>query len=148
MEEDNTIALVEMIFKTSRLMKERMSFTNSSIHLSLLQIQTMIFLDQSKNQQVTMSNIADFFNIELPSATSLLNKLCDQELVERHTDTKDRRLVIIKLTRGGKKLLEKIIQERKKKIESILSYLSKNEKLELLEIFGTLSEKLNIQNEN
>ena len=147
MEEDKTITLVEMIFKTSRLMKERMSFTNSSIHLSLLQIQTLIFLDQNRAKQVSMSSIADFFNIELPSATSLLNKLCDQKLVERHADTNDRRLVIIKLTKKGKKLLEKIIQERKKKIESILSYLSKNEKLELLEIFGTLSEKLNKQNE-
>ena len=147
MEEDKTITLVEMIFKTSRLMKERMSFTNSSIHLSLLQIQTLIFLDQNRAKQVPMSSIADFFNIELPSATSLLNKLCDQKLVERHADTNDRRLVIIKLTKKGKKLLEKIIQERKKKIESILSYLSKNEKLELLEIFGTLSEKLNKQNE-
>ena len=102
MKTDSTIELVEMIFKVSRLMKEEMSFTNNLIHLSILQIQTLIFLKQNKDKKVSMSDIAENFRIELPSATSLLNKLYDLKLVERNVDANDRRLVLITLTGEGK----------------------------------------------
>ena len=139
---DNTNELVEMIFKISRLMKEEMSFTNNLIHLSILQIQTLIFLNQNKNKLISMSDIANNFRIELSSATSLLNKLYDQKLVKRHTGQQDRRLVIITLTDEGKTLLELAMSQRKKKLEKILSYLSAKEKIELLNIFKTLDNRL------
>ena len=139
---DNTNELVEMIFKISRLMKEEMSFTNNLIHLSILQIQTLIFLNQNKNKIISMGDIAQNFRIELSSATSLLNKLCNQKLVKRHTGQQDRRLVIITLTDQGKTLLELAMSQRKKKLEKTLSYLSAKEKLELLNIFKTLDNRL------
>jgi DNA-binding MarR family transcriptional regulator len=142
MKEEITIELVDMIFKVSRLMKQEMSYTNNLIHLSILQIQTLLFLNQHKNDTVSMGDIAEYFRIELPSATSLLNKLCDQKLVERHTDPTDRRLVLITVTQDGKKLLEQAMIHRKKKLETLLSYLSEKEKVELLHIFKTLQNKL------
>jgi MarR family transcriptional regulator, organic hydroperoxide resistance regulator len=140
MKEDNIIELVEMLFKISRLMKEEMSYTNKLTHLSVLQIQTLIFLNQ--NKKVSMSDIAEYFRIELPSATSLLNILCDQKLVKRYEDCEDRRLVMITLTSDGKTLLEQVIHERKKKLEKTLSYLSAKEKSELLTILNTLNKRL------
>jgi DNA-binding MarR family transcriptional regulator len=140
MEEVNTFELVDLLFKISRLMKERMSFTNKLTHLSILQIQTLIFLNQDK--KISMTDIAEYFHIELSSATSLLNKLCDQKLVKRYEAPEDRRLVIVTLTDKGKKLLKQVISERKKKIEKILSYLSKKEKNELLNILKALNNKL------
>lgn len=89
-----------------------------------------------------MSDVAEYFNIELSSATSLLNKLVDQKLVERFEDKEDRRLVIVTLTEKGKTLLKQVVSERRKKIEKILSYLSNREKEELLKILTTLNDKL------
>jgi len=146
MKKDNTVELVETIFKVTRLMKDQMSFTNNLIHLSVLQIQTLVFLKQ--NTKTSMSDIAEYFHIELPSATSLVNKLCDQKLVKRSADQKDRRLVMITLTSTGKELLERAMSQRKKKLEKILFYLSSKEKLELLNIFKTLDAKLQKENEN
>lgn len=140
MKTDNKAEIVEMMFKVSRLMKNEMSYTNNLVHLSILQIQALCFLNQ--NKKVSMSDIAGYFRIELSSATSLLNKLYDQKLVERHEDAKDRRLVLITLTSDGKKLLERAMSQRKKKIEKILSYLSAKEKNELLLILKTLDNKI------
>jgi DNA-binding MarR family transcriptional regulator len=140
MNEDNTSELIEMMFKISRLMKGEMSYTNNLTHLSVLQIQTLIYLN--RNQKVSMSDIAENFRIELPSATSLINKLCDQKLTDRHENEADRRLVMINLTPEGKTLLEQAIRERRKKIEKILSYLSGPEKIELLKILKTLNSRL------
>jgi DNA-binding MarR family transcriptional regulator len=89
-----------------------------------------------------MTDIAEYFGIELPSATSLLNKLYDQKFVERLTDPNDRRLVIIKLTKIGKEILDLAMQERRKKIEELFSYLSEKEKLDLLNIFRTLDNRV------
>lgn len=140
MTEVNTFELVDLMFKTFRLMKEEMSFTNNFTHLSILQIQTLIFIKQ--NKKTSMGDVAEYFHIELPSATSLLNKLCDQKLVERHEDENDRRLVMISLTNEGKKLLQQAMNQRRKKLEKTLSYLSEKEKNELLNIMKTLNNKL------
>lgn len=140
MKKDNKIELVEIMFKISRLMKQEMSYTNNLTHLSILQIQTLIFLHQNKN--VAMSDIAGYFRIELPSATILLNKLYSLKLVERHDDHEDRRLVRISLTEKGKTLLKQAMYQRRKKVEKILSYLSEKEKGDLLNILKTLNNRL------
>ena len=115
MDKDNTI---ELMFKVFRSMKEKMSYTDKLTHLSVLQIHTLIFLKHNKKN--SMSDIADYFNIELPSATSLVNKLCDQKLIKRYEDKSDRRLVMIALTEEGKTLLKQVMCQRRKKIEEIL----------------------------
>lgn len=147
MKTDITTELVEMMFKVSRLMKGEMSFTNNLTHLSILQIQALIFLKKNKDKQTSMSDIAQNFRIELPSATSLINKLCDQKLVCRNADERDRRLVLISLTPEGKTLVEQAMCERRKKIEKMLSYLSEKEKSDLSSIFKTLYNKLQTKNE-
>ena len=145
MKPDNTFELTEMIFKISRLMKEKMSFKNDLTYLSVLQIQTLIFLKH--HDKVSMSEVAQHFLIELPSATSLINKLVDQHLVIRYEDQQDRRLVMVTLTTAGKTLLEQAMSQRQKKLARILSYLSAKEKQALLSIFKTLDNKLPKENE-
>jgi MarR family transcriptional regulator, organic hydroperoxide resistance regulator len=140
MKTDNTNELAEVMFTTFRLMKTKMSFTNNFIHLSILQIHALMFL--CHNKSVDMSDIAEYFHIEMPSATSLINKLCDHKLVTRYEDPKDRRLVKITLTSGGKKLVEQAMCERRKKLEKMLSYLSDKEKSDLSIILTTLNTRL------
>ena len=142
MKENSTIKLVEVLFDISRFMKQEMSYTTNLTHLSILQIQTLIFLSQ--NKKVPMSDIADYFHIELSSATSLVNKLFEQKLIERHTDADDRRLVRISVTSEGKTLLKQAMCERRKKLEKILSFLSEKERFDLLTILETLHTKLHI----
>lgn len=140
MQGPTTTELVQMIFTVFRRLKDEMSYTNNLTHLSILQIQTLVFIHHSK--KCSMSDIAGYFHIELSSATSLVNKLCEQKLVERHSDPKDRRLVLITVTGAGLKLLESAMNDRRKKMEKMLSYLSEREKTELLRIFTTLNTRL------
>jgi DNA-binding MarR family transcriptional regulator len=140
MKTNNKNEIVEMIFKVSRLMKDEMSYKNNLIHLSILQIQTLIYLN--KNKLSSMSDIANNFQIELSSATSLVNKLTDLKLVKRFEDKEDRRLVMIDLTEIGKTLLKQAMCERRKKMERILLYLSESERTDLLKILKTLNNKL------
>lgn len=141
----NNNLIVEEIFKLSRLMKEQMSFASDVARLSMLQIQTLLFLQ--KNKEVTMSEIANLLNIELPSATSLINKLCKMSIAGRKEDKKDRRLVRISLTKKGILLLDKVIVQRSKKIEKMVSYLPAKDKKGLLIILHKLVEEMEKKNE-
>jgi DNA-binding MarR family transcriptional regulator len=129
--------LVEEIFKFSRLLKDKMCVDTELAKLSMLQLQALIFL--KKHDEAQMGEIAQYFNIELPSATSLINKITKLGLAQRKADKKDRRLVLITLTKEGNSLLEKAMLERSKKITKTLSYLSEKDKKELLRIMETLT---------
>jgi DNA-binding MarR family transcriptional regulator len=138
--------LVEAIFKVTRLMKRDMSYTSEMMHLSMLQLQALLFLKQKQNAQ--MREIAEHFHIELPSATSLLQKLHQMKLVKRQTDENDRRIVRILLTDAGEKLLKEAITARSKKIEKMLSYLSEKDSMDLSRILEVLTQKLEGIHEN
>src|SRR5260221_13397325 len=132
--------LIESIFRLSRLMKDNMCYSSELTTLSLLQLQALIFLNKKQNAQ--MREIAEQFKIEMPTATSLINKLSAAKLVSRQEDVKDRRLVRIVLTEQGKTLLEKAMKERTKKMHFLLSYLSDNDKIELLRIIQILTKQM------
>ena len=140
MKTNSTDELVDLLFTISRLMKQKMSYTSNLMHLSILQIQALMFIH--KNMKTTMSGIAKYFKIELSSATSLITKLSDQKLVTRLHDPMDHRLVRITLTDEGKIMLERAMRERRIKLERILSYLSVKENSELFSILEALNTRM------
>jgi DNA-binding MarR family transcriptional regulator len=133
---DQTLALMDQIFQITRLVKHKMSFPSNLMQLSHLQIQTLTFLQQRK--ATTMSNIAEYLQIELPSATSLINKLVAMHLVKRTSNQRDRRVVGIVLSDKGTELLKQAIELRRKKMEEMMSYLSDKQQSDLLSILQTL----------
>jgi DNA-binding MarR family transcriptional regulator len=122
----------EVFFKLSRLMRDDMTFTCYSAQLSILQLHALIYL--KKNNPVQMSDIAQNFRIEMPTATSLLNKLVALKLVKRTSDIKDRRIVHIELTSKGEEVLLEAKEQHNKKIARMMTYLSEQDKQKLLVI--------------
>ena len=137
---EQTTHLIDVMFQLSRVLKDQGSFRNDLSQLTVLQIHALWFLKHHTNAQ--MSEIAQHFNIELPSSTSLVNKLCILELVERKSDDHDRRLVRISLTKRGEQLLNEAMNKRMKKLETMLSLLDENDKKELQRILETLLSKI------
>lgn len=142
---DNTGRLIDTIFRFLRGMKEKMGAKSDVAHLSMVQLQTLSFL--LKNPASPMRHIAEFLQIELPSATSLIEKLVKMQFVQRKLDAKDKRLVKISLTKKGKLLLTKAKRERTKNISLVLSLLTEKEKTDLLTILGKLADRMEKKNE-
>ncbi|HEX8965880.1 MAG TPA: MarR family winged helix-turn-helix transcriptional regulator [Patescibacteria group bacterium] len=137
--------IVEAIFALSKLLKEQITSDLKLVHLSVLQLQALVFLHQHPDS--AMSDIANFFKIELPSATSLINKLVDMDLAIRKEDKKDRRLVRISVTTQGQNLLAEGMKARAKHMEKVVSYLSEDDQQALLRILQTLIKTMEEQNE-
>jgi len=131
--------LIELILKVSRLLKDKMVFVGPTAHLTMLQIQALLFIKKRKNAQ--MREIADQFRVKMSTATSLLDKLVAIKLVKRVSDDKDRRIVRISLTKKGNTLIESVTEQRRKKINAVLSYLSTEDKKALFRILQTIQTK-------
>lgn len=140
MKNEAAAKFIELMFKNSRLFWGKMIYSSNIANLSILQLQTLKFIKLHNYAQ--MSDIAAHFHIELPSATSLLNKLVALHLVERQTDEKDRRLVRVVLTKEGNELFTKAMHDRLAHVGRLLSYLTEEEQQELLRLLEKLSERI------
>ncbi|OQA47821.1 MAG: transcriptional regulator SlyA [Bacteroidetes bacterium ADurb.Bin302] len=132
--------LEELAFQIFRLIKRKMTIATGFGSLSILQIRTLVFLKE--NSGANMSDIASFLQIELPSATSLMSKLVDLDLVQRLLDKKDRRVIRIELTENGAKLLSQTVKIRSSRIKQLLSYLSNKQKQDLMTTMQTIKDHL------
>jgi DNA-binding MarR family transcriptional regulator len=130
----------EVMFKNSRLLRDKINYSSDLTQLSMLQVQTLSLLKRQSHAQ--MGEVADYFHIELPSATSLLNKLVALRLVKREQDSKDRRLVRVMLTTDGENILTKAMDEKLTHLEHMLSYLTQTEQHELLRLLEKLNDRI------
>src|SRR5579883_1577596 len=94
-----TETLVELMVSFSHCVKEGMTIHSTLGELTVAQIRALVFLKH--NPQSPMSLLAKEFHIELPSVTSMVDRLIKQELVIRESDPNDRRMVRISLTLKG-----------------------------------------------
>lgn len=130
--------ITETIFKFLKCMKPTMSYDSKTFHLTMVQFEALIFLKKNKDAQ--MSDISDYFSITMPSVTVLIDKLIGMKFAQRKNDIKDRRVVKISLTAYGEKLLNEAMHQRKQKINKVLSYLSSEDKKDLLRILQRITD--------
>ncbi|HVZ11655.1 MAG TPA: MarR family transcriptional regulator [Patescibacteria group bacterium] len=141
MKDDVNTQIMECFFQISRSLKGKMTYNTEIANLSLLQLYTLMFIKRS-DRDIHMKDIAEYFAIELPTATSLLNKLDKLGLVARVIDREDRRNITVTLTTNGKKILAEAEKMHEKKLKKMLSYLSGGQKTSLLSILKTLSQQI------
>lgn len=137
MESGNLEQLISLIFKTQRTMHERMRKAMPKPLSSMLKLETLRYV--AERQHPPMKEIADHLSITPPSATSLINALVDAGQLERIHDTKDRRLVRLRITQKGRKLLEKEFGDIVAYIKKDLSILNEQEIKNFIIILEKLS---------
>ena len=75
----------------------------SDLELTISQVRTLALLQQEPQR---MGSISAYLGGTLSSATSIVDRLVDRELVERSQDPDDRRVVICRLTPQGREAIE------------------------------------------
>ena len=131
--------ILETLFKIARNFKGSISDDSEHAHLTMLQCQALECIKKKRN--IHMGDIAEHFSTTMPTATALIDKLISAKLVTRENDAKDRRIVKIIMTKLGDKFLQHAIKHRSEKMNKLLSYLPKQDKLDLLRILSVLAEK-------
>lgn len=117
-----------------------------------------VFLDYSKNEIlamlfiyrkkiVNMTEVAEYINAPLNTATGVISRLEKKMMAERKRDYKDKRVVKISLTQKG----QSFIEEEKKIIEyyfkQLVKVLSEEEKKAAISIVGKVMAVLKAGND-
>lgn len=138
---DNIDQLITSLFQLGRnLRKFPEKKSSKKPALSMLQTHTLMYI-KNKNSP-TMSEIAEQFGVALPTATKLVERLVNSNLIERSPDKKDRRIIRMNLTKKGGKTLQEMRKRKNNQLKKILSLLPASDIAHLQRIINQLLLKV------
>jgi len=131
--------IISLIFKTNRLIRERLRKEKKhSDPFSILRLESLRYIAEKGNP--LMKEVADYFCITPPSATSLINPLVKSEMLKRVYDKNDRRIVRLSITSKGRKELKRGFNKLNNNMKKILMQLNINEQKNIIRILEKLSK--------
>lgn len=86
-----------------------------------------------------LSEISERFDISVPAASQLADKLVQSGHLERAEDPNDRRAKLLRLSKEGEKLVSKGIEERYHWMDDLASTLGADEQAKVIEALNILT---------
>lgn len=102
------------------------------LKFSKSEIFTLLYLD--KRKEITMTELVDYINSPMSTATGIVDRLVKSGYVLRDRGESDRRIVILRLTEAGTELVQKFKQIITHYISMVLEDLSEEEKQFMISI--------------
>jgi DNA-binding MarR family transcriptional regulator len=93
--------------------------------LTFSQVEVLRFIGPAGRE--TMKNIADYLKITPPSATEIVSEMEKRGLVQRKSDTNDRRVVFIILSPSAKKLFISLSKRKDTILKKMTSKLNEKD---------------------
>jgi DNA-binding MarR family transcriptional regulator len=109
--------------------------------LSMSQLGTLYHLSRMGSSGV--SDIGDHLGVTSAAASMMLDRLVQQDLIERSEDPRDRRVKQVVLTGRGRRVLEESTRTRKAWLNDLAKTLSDPEKATITEALDLLVERVN-----
>ena len=96
----------------------------------------------SRQGRATVTEIANILSVKASSASVLLDRLFREKMLVRESDSDDRRLVWLKSTPRGRKVVAQIMVQKRRSIQEIFSTLSASERAQYLKVLLKLKTKI------
>jgi len=81
---------------------------------------------------IAMTRVAELIGSGLPTATGLISRMEERGLVRREHDTKDRRVVLVSLTKSGAADIAALNQARRRRLSGAINQLPARDQESLL----------------
>lgn len=132
--------IVEILIDNTKKLFFPDEWIKMDLKFSKLEIFTMILLD--RNKQVTMTELVEYINSPMSTATGIVDRLVKSGYIERDRSETDRRIVVLTLTDSGSQIIKDFKNTISKYLEVILGALSEEEKQSLLKIVSKIMNTL------
>ena len=109
-------------------------------NITFPQMITLHYLSQKHH--IKMSELAKILFIKLSSTTVIMDRLVQQKMVERTRDEEDRRVVWMSITPKGRKVISKIMEEKRHSIREIFKALSEKERTQYLSVLRKVRDHI------
>ncbi len=117
-----------------------------NIDQTLSKSELFTLLQVERNGEIIMSQIADYINISMSTATGIVERLVKQGFIERNRNDSDRRIVTIRLTAEGKILAENIKSKIFGVAKLLLDSMTEEEQEILFRIFTKVTSVFSTMN--
>jgi DNA-binding MarR family transcriptional regulator len=137
---DNIIDLfidnIKKLFFPEEWIKLDLKFSKSEIF-------TMLFLD--KKREVTMTELVEYINSPMSTATGIVDRLVRNGYVRRDRSETDRRIVVLTLTEEGSQLIGNLKSLISEYVNMVLEELTEEEKQFMFGIVLKILNKLQME---
>jgi DNA-binding MarR family transcriptional regulator len=133
---DQRNELVTLLFATGRIIRQSVVKSAVSSKFSMLQLEVLRYVEEQGEPY--MKDIASYFAITPPSATSLVEGLAARGQLRRTTSKDDRRSVRLAITPKGKMTITKVLAEKRKGMKQLVSPLNAQEQHDFIAILNKI----------
>ncbi len=102
----------------------------------------ILILYLGKNDEVKMSDLAGIIDAPVSTITSIVNKLVENEILDRDHSVEDRRVINVTLTTKGKNIYKKIRTQKDELSDALLSKLSEKDQASMIKYINILASSL------
>jgi DNA-binding MarR family transcriptional regulator len=95
--------------------------------IELTSSQIKVLATFTERECYSMTELSQILSVTLPTMTAMIDRLIQSGLVKRERDERDRRVVLVRLTGDGKKVISNLMEIRKQEIEKVLRTLEHEE---------------------
>lgn len=128
------------IIKTMFLIRSVMHQEKEGKPISFLRLVVLRYIIENKN--ITPKDIANYLDITMPSASSIVDDLVKLKLLQRSSNPEDHRSIRLTLTSSGKKIVLAKLREVQKKMRLNLSVLARDEQKNLFQMMQKIYKNL------
>lgn len=133
--------ITKTLFQIGQAVKNMFWDKSKLEHLTPAQVKTLLFVNYTRNDAITMGNIARHLTCAPATASGVIDSLEKKKLIVRARDPQDRRRVHISLTPGGKRMVE-MVEDIGDEIEEIIGEFDPEEQKILEQLLLRISDKL------
>lgn len=134
------LALLSQVAMGLKRSKRPLAFDDSVKSLTVAHIDVMGYLMEKK--QAKMSELADFSRVKLPAMSETVEKLVKMGCVTREHSSKDRRTVLISITKKTEGMVKKHVEQKRKFFASLMNEFTVSEKDKLIKILKKVNDVL------
>ena len=103
---------------------------------------TLIVMSRTPDKEVNPSSLAEELVFNKATMSGRLDGLEKDNLFERVSDPRDRRKIGIRLTAGGRQLLDEMLPDYYRHMAKLTANLSENERQTMLSLLAKVNQKL------
>jgi DNA-binding MarR family transcriptional regulator len=134
-------SIMDLVFDSLKKFFYPQEWISLDLDFSKSEIFTMLLVD--KHGEIIMSQVADYINVSMSTANGIVERLVKSGHLNRDRSDTDRRIVLIRLTDKGKKLVEQLKNIIFEYVQLIYESLDDEERKLIFKVFNKVVEILN-----
>jgi DNA-binding MarR family transcriptional regulator len=133
--------IMDLIFDSVKKFLYPQEWIALDLEFSKSEIFTMLLVD--KHGEIIMSKIADYINVSMSTANGIVERLVKSGHLTRDRSDSDRRIVLIRLTDKGKKIIDQLKSTIFEYVQLIYEALDDEERKVIFKVFQKILDILN-----